>query len=876
MSRRKRMIEGLDQDIRDHLEREIQDNIDRGMSPADARYAALRKFGNVTQVKENIREVWSLIWFDQLLQDVRFGLRMLWRTPELTAAAVLAIALGIGVNVGIFSVLNGIALRLLPLPRAEQIVSVSQTFHGHVTRNTHNETSMFSYSEYVEYRNQSHVFSGLVAYEPFVDSTLGGDTVQQVLGTVASCNYFDVLGEHPAQGRGFLATDCAAPDDNAVVVVSEDLWRSRFVADPSLIGKRIILNRTAYTVVGIARSGFRGTEPIPSSFWIPLSMQKAIEPGQDRLADDNMSWLALLGRVRPGVTLDQVRAGLAVIASRIDRLHPGRQTSLTVHVATFLGRPEERSAFVPVSSILLIAFGLILLLACANVANLLLARATVRHREIALRQAIGAGRWRLLRQLLTESLLLSFMGGTLGSVLALSCFPKLMQFAMAQLPRPFPEVSVNIFPDVRVVFYALLLTLVTGFVFGLVPALQSSRPDVNTALKEGGAYFDFGNKGRQVLRNTLVGAQIAFSMVLLLAAGLLLRGLYQAQTIDPGFETKNVASLFLNLREQGYDVKQATAFMQSLRESAAALPGVIDIAEAECAPLSHDFSADFFTVPGRTGRFAIDYNHVSARYFSVVGIPIVAGRGFTGQGREESVIIVSEATAQRLWPGQNPLGKILREDTGREYSVIGVAKDAQVAHLGERDTSYLYFPAAPEGSLRVYLLIRFQGKFDGIAKGLRHAVRVLDSDLPLSVIRIEDYLEAWRAPSRVVAGLAVALGALALLLASVGVYGMVTYSVNRGMREIGIRMALGANRADIIRRILWRAMRPISIGALVGIALSAAVSRVLSAFLFGLSAHDPIAFVGVPLFLLALAIFASLVPARRAMRVDPTVALRFE
>lgn len=495
MSRRKKMIEGLDQDIREHLERETQDNIDRGISPAEARFAALRKFGNVTQAKESAREVWSLLWLDQLLQDTRFGLRMLWRTPELTFAAVLAIALGIGANVGIFSVLNGIALRLLPVLGAEQIVSVSQIFHDHLTRNTHNETSMFSYSEYLEYRRQSRVFSGLLAYEPFVDATLGGDTVQQVLGTVASCNYFEVLGEHPAQGRGFLATDCAALGGNTVVVISDDLWRGRFAADPLLIGKRIILNRIAYTVVGIAHGGFRGTEPIPSSFWIPLSMQKVIEPGQNRLADDNMSWLALLGRVKPGITLDQVRAGLAVIASRIDRLHPGRQTSLTVHVATFLVRPEERAALIPVSSVLLVAFGLILLLACANVANLLLARSTVRHREIALRQAIGAGRGRLLRQLLTESFLLSLMGGALGSVLALSSFPTLMRFAMAQLPHPFPAVSVNILPDVRVLVYSLMLTLATGIVFGLVPALQSSRPDVNTALKEGGLILISATRG---------------------------------------------------------------------------------------------------------------------------------------------------------------------------------------------------------------------------------------------------------------------------------------------------------------------------------------------------------------------------------------------
>ena len=876
MSRRKRSLRGLDEDIREHLEREIEDNIARGMAPEEARFAALRKFGNVTLLKEETRAVWSITWLEQLLQDVRFGLRMLWKSRELTVAAVLAIALGIGVNVGIFSVLNGIALRLLPVHGAEQVVSVSQIFHGHFTRNTHNETSMFSYSEYLEYKNQSHVFSGLVAYEPFVEATLGGGNAQEVLGTVASCNYFEILSEHPAQGRGFLDSDCTASGTTAVVVVSDDLWRSRFAADPSLIGRPIMLNRLPYTVIGIARTGFEGTEPIASSFWIPLTMQKAIEPGQDRLADENMSWLALVGRLKPGVSMEQVKADLAVIAARLDRMHSGRQTSLAVHVATFLGRPEERTALVPVSSTLLTAFGLILALACANVANLLLARATVRHREMALRQAIGAGKWRLLRQLLTESLLLSLIGGFLGSVLAFFCFPKLMQFFMAQLPRPFPSVSVNVFPDVRVVCYALLLTLLTGIVFGVVPALQTSRPDVNAALKEGGAYFDLGSRKRQLLRNTLIRAQIAFSMVLLLAAGLLLRGLYQAQTIDPGFETKRLVAVFLNLREQGYDVKRASALLQKVRASAAALPGVTEVAQAECAPLSHDFSADLFTLPGRTERFAIEYNHVSGPFFAALGVPIVAGRGFNADGQESRSIIVTESTAQRIWPGQNPLGKILRENTGREYSVIGVAKNAQVAHLGEPDPLYLYFPAAPEDNLRVYLLVRFQGRFQPIAKGLRKAVSSVDSDLPITVNRIEDYLDVWRAPSRVVAGLAGALGTLALLLASIGVYGMVSYSVNREVREIGIRIAVGANRVDIVRRILWRAMRPILAGALIGVAASMTVAQVLSSFLFGLSAHDPIAFAVVPLFLIAIAMGASLLPARRATRVDPLVALRFE
>ena len=683
MKRRKRMIEGLDQDIRDHLEREIQDNIERGMSPEEAQYAALRKFGNITRVKEDTREVWSVVWLEQLLQDARIGVRMLWKSPELTVAAVLAITLGVGVNVGIFSILNGVALRLLPIPRAEQIASVSQIFHKRTARNTHGETSMFSYSEYLEYRNHNHVFTGLVAYEPFIEATLLGATVQQVLGTATTCNYFDVLDEHPAHGRGFVDSDCAAPGENAVVVVSADLWRSRFAADPLFLGKRIILNRRAYTVIGIARPGFGGTEPIPSAFWVPITMQEALEPGQDRLADDNMSWLALLGRIKTGISMEEIRADLGVIAGRIDHLHPGRRTSLAVHTARFLGRPEEREALLPISSLILVAFALILLLACANVANLLLARASVRYREIALRQAMGASRWRLVRQMLTESLMLSLVGGALGSMVAFSCLPNFMRFLISHLPRPLPTVTVKVSPDIHEIGYALVLTLITGVTFGLVPALQNSRLDLNAALKEGGAYFDFGNRSRRLLRNTLVGAQIGFSMVLLLAAGLLLRGLYHAQTIDPGFDTKNVASIFLNLRQQGYDVNRATAFMRRLRERVTRLPGVIEVAQAECAPLSHDFSADYFTVPGRAERFPIEYNHVSPEYFSVIGVPILAGRGFSGEGpkgllnnnlykTDELSYVLFNADLQTRWRGVSYFSrKNMAAGSGRDERIPG-------------------------------------------------------------------------------------------------------------------------------------------------------------------------------------------------------------
>ena len=879
MRRRKRMLEQLDEDFREHVECEMQDNIDRGMSPEEARYAAIRKFGNVALVKEQTREVWSIAWLEQLLQDVRFGVRTLVRSPGLTAAAILAIALGIGLNVGIFSVLNGMALRLLPVPRAGEMLSVNQVLHypGRGDRSIHNNSGWFSYSEYLDYRDHNHVFAGLAAYEPYVDATLADGNARPVIGTAASCNYFDVLAEYPAQGRGLIDSDCVSRGGNAVVVLSDLFWRSRFASDPSIVGKKIVLNRTAYTVIGIARPGFAGTEPIPSAFWVPVTMQEALEPGRSRITDDNMSWLAMMGRKRRGVGIDEVRADLSVIAGRIDQRHPGRTTSLAINTARFLSSPEERQFLIPVATVVLSAFALVLLIACANVTSLLLARASVRQREIALRLSIGAGRWRLVRQLLTESLLLAVAGGALGSAIAFWSFTRLMQFITNHLPSEFPPLALNVAPNLNVLAYALLLTLLTGVAFGLIPALRSSRLDLNSSMRGDCAPSTSGIRGGRFLLNGLAGLQVALCTVLLLATGLLLRGLYYAQTVDPGFEIKGAATMFLNLGRQGYNEQQAVLFMSRFRERLRDTPGVTEVAQAECAPLSHDFSVGEFMLPGQTETFRIEYNHVSADYFSLVGIPIVRGRAFLAHERHDAPgIIVTESTARKIWPGQDPLGKVLRELSGRQYTVVGIAKDAQVAHLGDANENYLYFPFGPEDDSRSYVLVRYEGGFTGVAKSIRDQAHAIDPSIAIDVTRLEDYLEVWTAASRIVAALAGALGALALLLCSIGVYGMVSYSVNRSVHDIGIRMALGASGSTVMRHVLWQAMRPILIGAAVGIVLSAGISGVLSSMMFGLSAHDPIAFICVPLFLLVVASIAIFVPARRATQVDPVVALRCE
>lgn len=812
-----------------------------------------------------------------LFQDIRYGLRMLAKNPGFTAVAVLAIALGIGVNAGIFSVLNGAALRMLPVPSAGQIVSVDQVFHGSVNRNVHGEPTLFSYSEYQDYRANNHVFSGLLAYEPFLNATLAGGRARQLYGQLTSCNYFDVLSVHAAEGRGFVETDCAAPGQGAVVVLSDELWQSAFGADASLVGKRVILNRTAFTVIGITPQGFGGTEPVPSAFWVPITMQPAMEPDRDFLGDANVSWLSLLGRVQPGVSMSQVRADLGVIASRIDQQHQGRKTSLAIRTATFLGRPEEHNFVMGAAAVILFGFGLVLLIACANVANLMLARATARQKEIAVRLSVGASRWRLIRQLLTESVMLALIGGALGSILAFWSFEAISHFVISRLPHGFPPLALNLTPDVRVLGYALILTLITGVAFGLAPALQASRADLNTTLKgvDGGLG---GRAGEGFLRHSLVAAQVAVCMILLIAAGLLLRGLYFAQTVDPGFAMNGISVVSLDLRTQGYKKEPAAEFERRLKEKVAALPGVDGVVEAAQTPLSDDHNITNFSIPGKPDEYDLENDAISQGYFSMLGIPIVRGRDFTEEEVRAGakVAIITETTAKSLWPGEDPIGKILREGKNNDLQIVGIARDAQVSHLGEKAKLYVYLPAGPKEQSQLHLMIHGGGGFAAVADGVRGAASGLDPDVMVDVTRLEDNLDVWRTPARIVAALAGSLGMLGLLLASIGVYGVVSYAVSRRTREIGIRMTLGGDGREVMNLMLRQSMRPVLIGGAIGIAGCAAVSWVLSSMLFGISARDPIAFLFVPAFLVGIALLASYLPARRATRVNPVVALRYE
>jgi putative ABC transport system permease protein len=590
-----------------------------------------------------------------------------------------------------------------------------------------------------------------------------------------------------------------------------------------------------------------------------------------------MSWLTLVGRRTKDAELTHVRAELAVIASQIDRQQPGRTTTVTVAPATALSLPVGRRDLFSAATVVLGAFGLVLLLACANVANLLLARAAGRTKEIAVRLSVGASRRRLIQLLLTESALIALIGGVAGVVLAWWSFRGLLAVLLSSLPGTIPPLRVDATPNATVLWFALGLTVATAFVFGLVPALQASKQDVQTVMKQEGA--SAGRRTTGWLRASLVGAQIAVSMVLLISAGLLLRALYAVQTVEPGFDYRDVAVVSFDLRGLGAD-QRAVAFRRQFIERVEALPGVDAVAQVGKTPLSPGRRQNMVRLPGQDPWQEIDVNHVSPGYFALIGIPIVRGRAFTATDAVDSAAaaIVTEATARRLWPGQDPIGQRLMMSAGenqeRPLDIVGVAKDAQVTGIADTETTYVYLSAGPREQRDLTVLIRSDAEFAGIAANVRAVARDLEPGVAVRVNRLEENLDFWRTVSRLVAGLSGSLSLLALTLASVGVYGVVSFVVSRRRREVGIRIALGATPHDVQRLIVRQTLRPVAAGVLIGIAGAAAVSRILHSVLFGVSPFDPVAFVGAPLFLLGIALAATLVPTREALRVDPVTTLR--
>lgn len=845
-----------------------------------------------------------------VIQDLRYGVRTLWKKPGFTFVAIFTLALGIGVNAALFSVFDAFVLKPLPLKDPDSLVSIGGvTAHGEGRR-------LFSYHDYLDYRDQNSTLSDVIAWNK-VRATLGeppphqGDDefaegYEYLFGQIVSGNYFTALGAEMSQGRAFQATDDQRPDAQPVVVLSYGFWQRRFESDPSIVGKTINLQGQPFTVVGVTSREFIGTLPDAPSFWAPLMMRdKLIQEGgwgyKNWLTDRNSEVFTLLGRLKPGVTLAQAESDMQLITSRLAQSYPNdeRKTQIKLKsAATFVTLDDE---VMPLVIPLLIGFGLVLMIACANVANLLLARAAGRQREIGVRLALGASRFRIVRQLVTESLLLSLAGGAIGVLLAVWTLSLLYPIVLSSLPLSenlTAEFSLKLAPDWRVFSFTLLVATLAGIGAGLVPALQASRPDLAGALKDQGSTFG-QHLSASRLRNTLVVSQIAVCMALLVSAGLLVRNLEHIRTIDTGMNTKNVFSVATGIKgseTEQKEIARLTELRRQLVDRLRATPGVLDVSQSYQTPLSGGMRNTAVRFADQAGDRPPEarFNFVSPEYFKTLSLAITRGRSFTDEevNRNAPVIVISEATARRFWPGEDPLGKHFGVAAGaqqiqsdvsdkaavsyRDYEVIGLARDARSRWVWDQDETFLYVPLTPASVSAQYLIVRTAGDPATVMNTVRGMATTIDPLLRVSVRHIEDSFAFQMAPFRAVAWLSGVLGLLALLLASVGLYGVMSFAVSQRTREIGIRVALGARADDVVRMFLLQGMRLTVIGVICGLAGGALISRLLASVLIDLSSLDPVTFVSVSVFLTVVALLAILIPARRATRVDPLVALRYE
>ncbi|HXN96343.1 MAG TPA: ABC transporter permease [Candidatus Acidoferrales bacterium] len=918
---RERRERELAAEMESHLQMHIEDNLRAGMTPAQARREALMKLGGIEQTKEMVRERRGLPILDVLLQDLRFGARMLRKNPAFAAVAVLTLALGIGVNTAIFTAFDALVLRPRPVKDPGSLASVFRTTPGE----TH---GWFSYPDYIYYRDHSSSFSNLSLFAfgmavtssdlpatspeapPRIAGAVGFQLPQLLQGGAqpimcffVSGNYFPMLGATPLLGRILLPEDDQA---NAlpVVLMSGNYWQRRFHSDPKVVGSVLHLNGVAFTIVGVTPLDYLATASSVPDLWAPIPAKIALgaitrQELENRLVAAGFS----SGRLKRGASLFDAQAELNVLAGQLRTQYPEAEGKMSVSVVSgrnnLSGLDSEAWAVVAAA---MTAVALLLLIACANVASLLLARAAARRKEIAVRLALGAGRWRLVRQLLTESVMIALLAGALGLPLAGWMLHLLIVEIAAALPSFWGTVALQVSPDIRIFVYTLLVSCAAGIAFGLAPALQASKSDVNSALKEEGSAFG-RHLSRSRLRGILIAGQMAACLVLLISSALLLRGSQRALKIDPGFEGRRVAYLEMyNPANLHYSQSRLLQLNRDLIQRIASLPGVQSVAQASrgpfggirWVPVSPVNAAP--SIPGTNGDEppVAGYTFVTPDYFDTLSIPIVRGRNFAMREAEgeSPVVVISEATAHRFWPGEDPLGKRLKIGSEKgttsfpgekdpfvaSSEVIGVARDVRSMDLRKVDEAYVYLPLSQTHRWTSTLLARTEGDPTPLLPAIGQEVRRVDANLP--VIGAPLYTMVSMNPffvvSRIGGLLASIVGMLGLLLACMGVYGMVTYSVAQRTREIGIRMALGAQSVQVLRHVVREGLQPILAGIVIGIVASAGVSRLMAATLFGLNPMDAVSFSGVSLLLGAIALLATWLPARRATEVDPMVALRHE
>jgi predicted permease len=868
--RRARTEKRLDAELRFHLEHQIADYVAAGMTPEEARRRAGLEFGGLDQVKEECRDVGGARFVETLIQDVRYGLRQLRRNPGFTAVAIITLALGIGANTAIFSVVNAVLLQPLPYKNPQRLVRLEVTEPGSASL-----VAVVSGPDFEDWQKQNHVFKEMAAGFLANKSLTGRSEPLQVSGFEVSPQVFHLLGIPLLMGRTFTQ-DEAEPGHDHAVILSYGLWQRAFGGDKAIVGKIIMLSGEVYDVVGVMPRSLKfpdlwwGTK---AEFWIPLNLE---QPAWRTLRGNG--WLWVLARTKKGVTLAQAQADMATISRNLQRQYPREETGVNARVLSL--RSEVTKQVRPALLVLFAAVGFLLLIACANIANLLLARAVNREHEIAVRLAVGSGRNRLIRQLLTESVLLFLLGGVAGLLVGWAALRVLLYTA----PEGYIPGIVHVQLGGWVLAFTFGVAFLTGILAGLVPAMQFSKPGLQGALKEGARAAAAAHRGS---RSVLTVAEIALALVMLVGAGLAIKSLVRLMGVEPGFDPHNVLKANLALPTARYkNDQQVMTFYKRLLERLRTLPGVESVSAADYLPLQGNPGGPVY-IEGQPlpktmwSSPDVQWCQILPDYFRTMRIPLLRGRDFTTQDGPKSlqVAIINETMAHLFWPNQDPVGKRFSEgyQKPRWITVVGVVGDVHQARLDEPALPEAYFPEAQKTDSWLAVVLRTSMLPLGEAGALRHSVRSLDPELPVySVGTLSQIVSQSSQQQQFVALLLGLFAAAALALALIGVYGVVSYSVAQRTHEFGIRLALGAGKRDVLRLVAGEGLVMALTGVAAGLAAALGLTRLMASLLYGVRPNDPVTFVAVPLLLIVVALAACLIPARRAAKIDPMVALRHE